>query len=444
MRLDSTADEKERKLQEKLRFAGEKVPSMKRRSDLNDYYGRHIYMVTMAVEGRRPLLGRLVGDVSAGCDGEDAPCVVPTALGQEVTRCWELIPHFHPEVRLLAFQLMPDHLHGILFVQKAMEEHLGQVISGFKAGCNKAYRRIVGGVEAMPQHTNNGAPQPAGASQPAGMPQPAGAPQQAGSPQPAGAPRQAGASQQMGEGLLSAYEVAPPLPLPSEHRLKKDDRTHGLLFERGYNDLISKSYDMLPRLTAYLRDNPRRLWLKSRHPDLFRLHRRTEAAGLLFTSLGNHFLLAWPEGQVVELSRSASSAQVQGRLLTALAAAHNGAVTYTAAISEGEKLIARTLREQGYPLVVLLNDGFPKEGSPHERYYKPGGVYFEACCRGRLLLLEPAEQSFLDADIRAAVEETLRRKAEARHWAYTPIPVTSQRYRFVALNEMAKRLAQGE
>ena len=30
------------------------------------------------------------------------------------------------------------------------------------------------------------------------------------------------------------------------------------------------------------------------------------------------------------------------------------------------------------PLVVLLNDGFPQEGSPHERYYKPGGVYFDA------------------------------------------------------------------
>jgi hypothetical protein len=54
--------------------------------------------------------------------------------------------------------------------------------------------------------------------------------------------------------------------------------------------------------------------------------------------------------------------------------------------------------------------------------------------------LEPTEQTFLDAGIQAAVEETLRRKAEARHYAYTPIPVTSQRYRFVALNEMAKRL----
>jgi hypothetical protein len=49
---------------------------------------------------------------------------------------------------------------------------------------------------------------------------------------------------------------------------------------------------------------------------------------------------------------------------------------------------------------------------------------------------------FLDAGIQAAVEETLRRKAETRHYAYIPIPVTSQRYRFVALNEMAKRLVQ--
>jgi hypothetical protein len=37
---------------------------------------------------------------------------------------------------------------------------------------------------------------------------------------------------------------------------------------------------------------------------------------------------------------------------------------------------------------------------------------------------------------------TLRSKAEARHYAYAPIPVTSQRYRFVVLNEMAKRLTQ--
>jgi hypothetical protein len=192
----------------------------------------------------------------------------------------------------------------------------------------------------------------------------------------------------------------------------------------------------------YVKDNPRRLWIKSHNPELFRLHRRTEAAGLSFTSMGNHFLLEWSDRQVVEISRSATNEAVQEQWRMVLVAAHNGTVTYTAAISKGEQLIARTLREQGYPLVVMLNDGFPKEGSPHERYYKPGGVYFEACSKGQLLLLEPTEQAFLDAGIQAAVEETLRSKAEARHYSYTPIPMTSQRYRFVALNEMAKRLAQ--
>ena len=397
MKYDRHIDKtEERKLQEKLRFAGEKVPSMKRRSNINDYYGRHIYMVTMAVEGRRPLLGTLRGSSTIAGNQEGAPCVVPTLLGQEVTRCWELIPEFHHEVRLLTFQLMPDHLHGILFVQEAMEEHLGQVISGFKAGCNKAYRQMV--LEAVPQRTLIAS--------------------------------------------ASAYEVVSPLPLPSEYRLKKDDRSHGLLFERGYNDLISKSYDMLPHLTAYLHDNPRRLAIRREHPHLFRMHRKTEVCGLLFTSMGNHFLLDWPERQLVEMSREASNEQIEERLQSVLAAAHNGAVTYTAAISKGEREIAKAVREKGFPLVVLLNEGFPTEGSPHERFYKPGGAYFEACSNGKLLLMEPDGSAFVNPTIMKATEETLRRKAEAKHYSYSPIPAESQRYRFVALNEMGRLLME--
>jgi hypothetical protein len=89
---------------------------------------------------------------------------------------------------------------------------------------------------------------------------------------------------------------------------------------------------------------------------------------------------------------------------------------------------------------VLLNDGFPAEGSPHERFYKPGGVYFEACSKGKLLLMEPDGSAFVNPVVMAATEETLRRKAEAKHYSYSPIPVTSQRYRFVALNEIGRLL----
>lgn len=197
----------------------------------------------------------------------------------------------------------------------------------------------------------------------------------------------------------------------------------------------------LHAMIEYVKANTERAWQRRLNPDLFRMHRQTGVCELLFTSMGNHFLLDWPDRQLVEMSRSANEEQIDDRLKSVLAAAHNGAVTYTAAISKGEQKIARTIREQGFPLVVLLNDGFPAAGSPQERFYKPGGAYFEACSRGKLLLMEPDESAFVNPVVMKATEDTLRRKAEAKHFSYTKIPTASLRYRFVALNEMGKMLA---
>ena len=199
----------------------------------------------------------------------------------------------------------------------------------------------------------------------------------------------------------------------------------------------------LRAMIDYVYANTERAWQRKQTPDLFRMHRKTEACGMIFTSMGNHFLLDWPDRQLVEMSRNASDEQVQQRLKSVLAAAQNGAVTYTASISKGEQFIARILREQSFPLVVLLNDGFPKEGSPHERFYKPGGVYFEACSQGKLLLLEPTEKAFNAPFIHQSVEETLRSKAEAKRYEFMPMAADSLRYRFVALNEMGRRLVEG-
>ena len=198
----------------------------------------------------------------------------------------------------------------------------------------------------------------------------------------------------------------------------------------------------LHAMIEYVKANSERAWQRRQNPDLFRMHRKTEVCGLLFTSMGNHFLLDWPDRQLVEMSREASDGQIEERLQSVLAAAHNGAVTYTAAISNGEKKFARMVREQGFPLVVLLNDGFPEEGSPQERFYKPGGVYFEACSKGKLLLMEPDGSAFVNPFVMKATEDTLRLKAEAKHYNYRPIPVESQRYRFVALNEIGRLLVK--
>lgn len=124
-------------------FAGEKKPSMLRRRVGHDYQSRRIYLITMAVTGRRPLLGTVVGDADAPEGSQSAPRVERTELGQRVADYWLAIEEHHPEVGVLATMVMPDHLHGILFVEQRMEQHLGMVIKGFKTGCNKAYRELL-------------------------------------------------------------------------------------------------------------------------------------------------------------------------------------------------------------------------------------------------------------------------------------------------------------
>ena len=385
-----------------------------------DYRGRAIYHFTLPVEERYPLFGTL--------DGESAETafVRLNPYGRRVCQMLCGLAQFYAgkgfALKVLAQKVMPDHVHLVIQVLEPLPQSIGAVVRGFKSGCTKVYKEMYSsGENAAEVHRNE---------------------------------------ERNGEGVHRNGEENAAEVHRNEERNDEDGHEkaaevpvhfarifagRGSIWQQDaayYHERILHAPGQLRRMIDYVKDNPRRLWIKSHNPELFKLHRWTEAAGLSFTSMGNHFLLDWPDKQMVEMSRSATNEEVQEQLQSVLAAAHNGTITYTAAISKGEQLIARTLREQGYPLVVLLNDGFPKEGSPHERYYKPGGVYFEACSKGQLLLLEPTEQSFLDTGIQAAVEETLRRKAGVRHSTYTPIPLTSQRYRFVSLNEMAKRLTQ--
>ena len=365
-----------------------------------DYRGRAIYHFTLPVEERFPLFGVLEGERA------ETAFVRLNPFGRRVCQMLCGLPQFYAgkgfALKVLAQKVMPDHVHLVIQVLEPLPQSIGAVVRGFKSGCTKVYKEMYGSGENAAGVHGNGEGNAAGVH-----------------------------GNDEGRAPVQFARI-----FAGRGSIWQQDAAY-------YHERILHAPGQLRRMIDYVKDNPRRLWIKSHNPELFRLHRQTVAAGLSFTSMGNHFLLDWPDRQVVEMSRSATSEEVQERLRTVLATAHNGTITYTAAISKGEQLIARTLREQSYPLVVLLNDGFPKEGSPHERYYKPGGVYFEACSKGQLLLLEPTEQAFLDADIQAATEETLRHKAEARHYAYTPIPMTSQRYRFVALNEMAKRLTLG-
>lgn len=196
----------------------------------------------------------------------------------------------------------------------------------------------------------------------------------------------------------------------------------------------------LKAMIEYVYDNPERSWQRKQNPDLFRMHRKKEVLGMSFTSLGNHFLLDWPDRQLIEVSRSATDEQIAKILQNALNAANNGCISYTAAVSKGEQTIAKTLRENGFPLVVLLKEGFPEVGSPKEKYYKPVGTFFEACSKGKLLLLEPSKETLVSPIVRTAVKDSLTRKARAKHSTIQELPTDSLRYHFLALNEIGRML----
>lgn len=331
-------------------FAGKKIPSMNRRCVGHDYQSRQIYMITMVTEGRRPLFGQVVGRSDAVAGEADAPHIVLSELGEAVVECWMATHHLYPAIEVIALQMMPDHLHGILFVKERMEQHLGQVIKGFKTGCNKAYRRIIlGEVEFVATRSQQT--------------------EQTCQTQQAGQTEQTGQTQQTGQARKGE-------PRP------KDDRRHGLLFARGYNDRLLLREGQLDNWLHYLADNPRRLMMKHEHPDLFRVRRGIVVNGQSFSAIGNLFLLQRPFRLQVQCSRRLTETEIQKKVDECINAAAQGAVLVSPSISRGEKAVMRAAFERGYPLIYLQENGFTDLA-------KPNGKRMDACARGQLLILAP-------------------------------------------------------
>lgn len=309
------------------RFAGEKIPSMQRRSDQHDYTSKCFYLVTLTVEGRRPLLGELTGQVDTEAG------VALSDLGRAVSEAWSAISSHYPQVAVIAQQVMPDHFHGILFFRENTDGlHLGHVIRGFKAATNRAYRELFPSSCAA----INSVPRPSSCA--------------------------ATLSQSTIEGRKGP----------------------GLLWSKGYNDRILYNYYQLDRWKAYLRDNPRRLLVKHQHPEFFRVQRNLEYSGLSFSAIGNRFLLDHPVKLQVQCSRRITPEALEQQKILLLSAAAQGAVLVSPAISHGEKAIMRAAFDAGYPLIILQENGFTDLA-------KPGGARFDACARGQLLLLAPWE-----------------------------------------------------
>lgn len=94
-------------------FAGEKKASMQRRCVDNDYTARRMYMITMVTEERKPLFGKVVGRSEAVEPSLEAPHIELSPLGEAVTEIWQTIGSHHPEVKVVALQMMPVELVAV-------------------------------------------------------------------------------------------------------------------------------------------------------------------------------------------------------------------------------------------------------------------------------------------------------------------------------------------
>ena len=339
-----------------------------RRSQYCNYAGRGIYLITLCTEGRRPLLGELCGDSPARAH------IRPSELGREVLRCWEAIPAIQRdlaaqkslrthttcqrEIELLGCQLMPDHFHGIIFIQQPMDIPLGQVVRGFMMGCTQAYHTMLKSVSIPTVLQHPGYCSTVG----------------------------------IHTDTKSAYLPTTQHPgYRSTVGIHTDIRSTSLptspLWEKGFHDRPLTRKGQLQTMIAYLHDNPRRLFVRRHSARAFELRHGVQVGAQVFDAMGNHALLQRPM-HAVHVRRRFTDAERRAYMNNCILAARQGRVLVGAFISEYEQQVRAVALREGHAVIQLTTDLLTD-------YYKPSGELFDACGRGQVLLL--SQRTTLDS-----------------------------------------------
>ena len=333
--------------------------------------GVGIYHVTLTVTSREPLLGMLVIPDSDPAQAR----VEQTEIGRTILDCQRSLPLFCPEIQILQYSLMPDHLHSIWYVRHPMEKSIRYVAQGFWRGAKKAGRaysylraasRLIGGTTnettALPTAGNNHLPT-------TGIP----APTTAGSSLSSLAP--ASSRENPLRALLGdeAYYALPPLftEVPFIRPMSR----------RG----------QLQAMIRYVLLNPQRLATKRLMPGFFRVQKGIEIAGRPYAAVGNiallqaeHFAPVHVRHTLVDEAAQGHPQSLRNYMNGCVLAARQGTVMVSPFISPKEKAVKEVLINEQHPFIVLADNGF-------RDYYKPPGDLFDAVADGRVLILSPWE-----------------------------------------------------
>ena len=401
------------------------------------FSGEGIYFLTFVVVNRKRMFGRLKRLTHPTPEGHTA-VMEASDLGNAIYREFNSIQTIHPSIQILAKQIMPDHFHAVVWCHEGFEGSIKVVARSFSQACSRIAREY-----ARRQREGN-VPLSVGTSS-RGLPLIS-----AGKTSQSDAPLSAGTSSR-GLPSLSALSnrAAPTSPQTSSIAkmptlpMEELDCGNGarVLFEKPFIRTLSHK-GQLKNIIKYTHNNPDNAIMREENPDLYVIRRGIVIKGLTFDTMGKNRLLDFPLRQTVAISRNATEEKIQQMAEQALREAERGAVTYTVAISEGEKHVAREIREHGMPLIVIMPEGFPPEGTAAARYFHPHGVYHKACGEGRLLILSPSEHNYSLDSVVKRTEAQLKIRCMARGITYTPIPHNSKRWRFIACNVMLQMITE--
>ena len=297
------------------------------------------------------------------------PGVVISETGKAVEREWNNIPAYQAErgrkIKVLAQCVMPDHFHGVIFVEKDMDVSIGRVIRDLKSQCTQAWRTIMAGTSRLGQPTSVD-------------------------------------TIQWYDKKTGTYITKLFKNLSKKQRqeyFSKQLRIYRPLFDDNYDDSILWKRGQLQNMFNYVKDNPRRAILRKLFPDLFRSCLHVRIGEREFAAFGNLFLLKWPVKRAVMFHRFDQNPEnlslpIQHRRkyedmeafvlekIELLNAARDGVVLVNPGISNGEKIIKEECFVQNLPMIHIQKE-------PIGKLWKPERKRFEACAAGMLLILSP-------------------------------------------------------
>ena len=342
--------------------------------------GVGIYHVTLTVTSRAPLLGTLVIP-----DNDPTQASVErTELGRALLDCQRSITVFHPEIQILQYCLMPDHLHSIWYVRRPMQQSIRYVAQGFWRAAKKVGRaysyfnsRLAGGAideNIMQSRFTDGA------IDENAMWAEGGAIDENGIQTEGGAPS------------LSLFAAAASRENPLRQLL--DSETYSSLdpifTEMPFIRPLSRR-GQLQTMIRYVQLNPQRLATKRLMPGFFHVQRGIAIAGRTYAGVGNMAILQGKHYATVHVHHEWVDAAAQGQpqalrdyMNGCVLAARHGVVMVSPFISPKEKDVLNVLLAEQHPIIVLADNGF-------RDYFKPSSNLFDGVAAGRIIILSPWE-----------------------------------------------------